>query len=203
MRHANDWCAHGFIPLFSDPPCGIKINPFELLLFSSKLVLIFQRHINMCQNCFNRFLKATGLITFVILLGFLVFWTVKSFLPVAEGRGETDHGVKFNENLKKPLIFNPVWFQHIDKDELNLYLSNLQSLNSTLNSAIETKMPTTAGLTTTPSTTTMTPMPGEPKYPFITATPRPPMTAEERKKFKFVFPKGHFMNDLLYPSILK
>ena len=43
----------------------------------------------------------------------------------------------------------------------------------------------------------------EPKYPFITATPRPPMTAEERKKFKFVFPKGHFMNDLLYPSILK
>ena len=33
--------------------------------------------------------------------------------------------------------------------------------------------------------------------PFITTTPSPPMTAEERKHFKFVFPKGHFMNDLL------
>ena len=36
------------------------------------------------------------------------------------------------------------------------------------------------------------------KFPIFTTTPLPPMTAEERKKFKFVFPKGHFMNDLLY-----
>jgi hypothetical protein len=32
--------------LFSDLPCGIKINPFELLLFSSRLVLIFKRDFN-------------------------------------------------------------------------------------------------------------------------------------------------------------
>jgi len=38
--------------------------------------------------------------------------------------------------------------------------------------------------------------------PFFTTTPPPPMTAEERNQFKFVFPKGHFMNELLYgPSL--
>ena len=38
----------------------------------------------------------------------------------------------------------------------------------------------------------------ESNFPFFTTTPSPPMTAEERKHFKFVFPKGHFMNELLY-----
>ena len=38
----------------------------------------------------------------------------------------------------------------------------------------------------------------EPKFPFITTTPLPPMTDEERENFKFIFPKGHFMNELLY-----
>ena len=38
--------------------------------------------------------------------------------------------------------------------------------------------------------------------PLFTRTTQPKMTDDERKKFKFVFPHGHFMNDLLYHSVL-
>ena len=34
--------------------------------------------------------------------------------------------------------------------------------------------------------------------PATTTTARPKMTAEEIRNFKFVFPKGHFINELLH-----
>ena len=116
----------------------------------------------MCHNRFNQVMKATGIIIFVILLAFLVFWTVKSILPVEERRGETDLVAKLIGIATLRGSFYSAWFQQLVKDKPHLYQD--QSFNSTLNSAIVTEIPTITGLTTTtPATTstTTTPLPGD------------------------------------------
>jgi hypothetical protein len=111
-------------------------------------------------------MKATGIIIFVILLAFLVFWTVKSILPVEERRGETDLVAKLIGIAMLPGILFPAWFQQLVKDKPHLYQD--QSFNSTLNSPLNSaklaEIPTITGLTTTtPATTstTTTPLPGD------------------------------------------
>jgi hypothetical protein len=111
-------------------------------------------------------MKATGIIIFVILLAFLVFWTVKSIPPVEERRGETDLVAKLIGIAMLPGILFPAWFQQLVKDKPHLYQD--QSFNSTLNSPLNSaklaEIPTITGLTTTtPATTstTTTPLPGD------------------------------------------
>ena len=120
----------------------------------------------MCHNRFNQVMKATGIIIFLILLSFLVFWTVKSILPVEERRGETDLVAKLIGIATWSGSFYLAWFQQLVKDKPHLYQDQSfnSTLNSTLNSAIVTEIPTITGLTTTtPETTstTTTPLPGD------------------------------------------
>ena len=117
----------------------------------------------MDRKNFNLCLKFSGLITLVILLGFLIVYVIRSpqsakgdglvssSAPLArgplEGESEKDN---FLDYLKKPMVFTSAWFRQLVKDKPHLSQDpSLSSVLASMSSSVVTVSPLVPSMSST------------------------------------------------------